>query len=114
MRTFLKEKGLYVAEIAEEFEFALLRMIIGGEGAGNGGLKRLSKDRIREFFQLSKDFYLNLPADFFSNRNLIFRLKFKFFTFALKHSFYNMHKYTRVFFNIFQPLHQFYAKCFRG
>lgn len=114
MRAFLSEKGLYTAEIAEEFEYGLLRMIIGGEDAGNGGLKRLSKDRIREFFKLSKDFYLNLPAVFFKNRNLVFRLKFKFFTFALKHNFYNLHKYTRVFFNIFQPLHRFYTKCLRG
>ena len=105
MRAFLSKKGLYTAEIAEEFEYGLLRMIIGGEAAGNGGLKRLSKDGVREFFQLSKDFYLNLPADFFKNRNLLFRLKFKFFTFALKYNFYNMHKYTRVFFNIFQYLY---------
>lgn len=110
MRVFLREKGLYTAEIAEEFEYGLLRMIIGGEDAGNGGLKRLSKDRIREFFELSKDFYLNLPADFFKNRNLVFRLKFKFFTFALKHNFYNMHKCTRIFFNIFQPIYKLCIK----
>ena len=106
MRTFLKEKGLYSSEIADEFEYRLLKMIIGGEEAGNGGLKKLSKDRIKEFFCLARGFYLNLPQDFFKNRNLVFRLKFKFFTFALKHNFYNMHKYTRIFFNVFQPVYK--------
>ena len=114
MRAFLQEKGLYTAEIAEEFEYRLLEMIIGSEEVGNGGLKRLPRERIEEFFRLSKEFYLNLPAGFFKNRNLIFRLKFKFFTFALKHNFYNMHKYTRVFFNLFSPLYRLCTQVHRG
>ncbi len=110
MRNFLKEKGLYSSEIEEEFEYRLLQMIIGGENAGNGGLKRLSKERVVELFNLSKDFYLALPDDFFKNRNLVFRLKFRFFAFALKHNLYNMHKFTRIFFDIFQPIYKLFTR----
>ena len=110
MRNFLKHKNLYKGALAEEWEYRLLQMIIGGEQEGNGGLKRLSQERVKEFFNISKDFYLNLPKDLFKNRNFIFRLKFRLFIFALKHNLYNMHKYTRVLINIFTPVYKLFYK----
>ena len=101
MRKFLKQKGIYKDALAEEWEYTLLKMIIGGESQGNGGLKKLSEERVKEFFTVSRDFYITLPKDFFKNRNLVFKLKFKLFVFALSHNFYNMHKYTRPLINTF-------------
>lgn len=110
MRKILEEKGLYKEDLAEEWEYRYLHMTIGGEGAGNGGLKNLSKARLEEFFALSKDFYLNMPADFFKKRNMLFRLKFNCFKMALRHNWYSLHKYTRLPINILSAIYGVFAK----
>lgn len=100
MRDFLKQKGLYQGEIAEEWEYILLKMLIGGEAQGNGGLKNLSRSNMEEFFRLSRDFYLSLPNTLFRQRNFIFRSKFKIFKTALKHNWYSLPKSARPFLNL--------------
>lgn len=83
MRGKLKEKGLYTA-LGEQYEFHLLETLIGGEGSGNGALKKLPRKYLRDFLALCAEFYLNLPPDFFKNRNALFRLKYALFLRALR------------------------------
>ena len=110
LRPKLEQYPFFKNEIKEEWEYRLISMIIGGEGCGNGGLKNLSKERIKEFFNLSKEFYLTLPKDFFKKRNLVFRLKYYLFLFALKNDYYNMHKLTRGFINLFYTFYKLFNR----
>lgn len=110
MRDFLKSRGLYHGDIAEEFEYRYLHMTIGGEQAGNGGLKKLSRPRLKEFFELSRDFYLNMPEDFFKKRNIIFKIKYKCFKIALKYNIYTLHKYTRFPINLISIIYGVFKK----
>ena len=110
IRTFLKSKGIY-PEVAQELEYILLKQIIGGECIGNGALKQADKTQTKEFFEKSKDFYLNLPSDLFKERNFIFKVKFALFKFALRHNLYFMPRLARLitnplifFYGIFFPL----------
>ena len=73
-------------------------------------LKNISKTRVKEFFNLSKDFYLNLPKCFFKKRNIVFKLKYSLFLFALKHNYYNLHKYTRFLTNIVSTFHKLFFR----
>lgn len=82
MRRVLVRNGIY-EELAEEYEFYLLQMIIGGEGPGNGNLKRTSSVGMRRFFRLASDFYAQIPCSFFSRRSWLFRWKYICFRFAL-------------------------------
>ena len=97
----------------EEFEYILLKQIIGGECIGNGALKQSDKTQTKEFFEKSKNFYLNLPSDLFKERNFIFKVKFALFKFALRHNLYFMPRLARVitnplifFYGIFFPLNE--------
>ena len=110
LRPKLKQYPFFKNDIREEWEHCLIRMIIGGERQGNGGLKKLSKQEIKDFFALAKDFYLSLPKDFFASRNIVFRQKYALFLFALKHNYYNLHKYTRVFTNLFYTFYQIFNR----
>lgn len=110
IRTFLKSKGIY-PEVAQELEYILLKQIIGGESVGNGRLKQSDEIRTKEFFERSKDFYLNLPSDMFKERNFIFKVKFALFKFALRHNLYFLPRLARIitnplifFYRIFFPL----------
>lgn len=83
VRPILQKYGLY-PQLAEEFEFRLISMIIGNEGHGNGGFKKLTAQNRRKLFDKCRDFYLSFPADFFKNRNWVFRTKWKVFRLALQ------------------------------
>lgn len=84
MRGVLSSIGIY-EELAEEYEFYLLQMIIGGEGPGNGNLKRLSPAGMRRFFRLAAEFYAGVPGKLFACRSWLFRWKYACFRFALKY-----------------------------
>lgn len=99
MRTVLKNLHIYDT-LAEEWEFRLLNMLIGGEKGGNGALKHLPKKEMKELFSICRDFYLSLPADLFAHKSRIFNLKFKIFRTALKHNWYALPKIARPFINI--------------
>lgn len=110
IREKLKKCEIY-PEVQEEFEYILLKQIIGGECIGNGALKQSDKTQTKEFFEKSKNFYLNLPSDLFKERNFIFKVKFALFKFALRHNLYFMPRLARVitnplifFYGIFFPL----------
>ena len=110
IRNYLNGLNIY-PEIKEELEYILLKQIIGGECIGNGALKQADKTQTKEFFEKSKDFYLNLPSDLFKERNFIFKVKFALFKFALRHNLYFMPRLARVitnplifFYGIFFPL----------
>ncbi len=109
LRPKLQKYSFFKDDIREEWEYRLIHMIIGGEGTGNGSLKNLPLERVKEFFELSRDFYLNLPKDFFASRNIVFRLKYALFLFALKHNFYNMPKITRIFNNLFYTFYRIFC-----
>lgn len=83
VRPLLKKYGIY-DEVAEEFEFRLISMIIGNEGYGNGGFKKLTAQNRRKLFEKCRTFYLSFPKDFFKNRNQIFRTKWFIFHLSLK------------------------------
>lgn len=110
LRPKLQKYSFFKNDIREEWEYRLMHMIIGGEGIGNGGLKKLSKQEVKEFFTLVKDFYLSLPKDFFASRNIVFRQKYALFLFALEHNYYDMHKYTRFFINIFYAIYKIFNR----
>lgn len=99
LRALLKKQGIYET-ISAEWEFILLRMLIGGEKSGNGALKNLPRKELKEFYDTSKDFYLSLPEDLFQNKSKIFQLKFKVFRTALKHNWYWLQKAARPFLNL--------------
>lgn len=110
IRNYLNGLNIY-PEIKEEFEYILLKQIIGGECIGNGALKQSDKTQTKEFFEKSKNFYLNLPSDMFKGRNFIFKVKFALFKFALKHNLYFLPRFARIitnplifFYGIFFPL----------
>ena len=110
IRETLKKSKIY-PEVQEEFEYILLKQIIGGECIGNGALKQSNKEQIKRLFGKCKDFYLNLPSDLFKERNFIFKVKFALFKFALRHNLYFMPRLARVitnplifFYGIFFPL----------
>ncbi|WP_428066501.1 glycosyltransferase family 2 protein [Candidatus Proelusimicrobium volucris] len=110
IRNYLNGLNIY-PEIKEEFEYILLKQIIGGECIGNGALKQSDKTQTKEFFEKSKNFYLNLPSDLFKERNFIFKVKLALFKFALRHNLYFMPRLARVitnpfifFYGIFFPL----------
>lgn len=84
MRGDLVRTGIY-EELAEEYEFYLLQMLIGGEGAGNGNLKRLPAADMRRFFHLAAEFYAGVPGKFFACRSWLFRWKYACFLFAIKY-----------------------------
>lgn len=108
IREPLKKSKIY-PEVQEEFEYILLKQIIGGECIGNGALKQSNKEQIKRLFGKCKDFYLNLPSDLFKERNFIFKVKFALFKFALKHNLYFMPRFARIIIN---PLIFFYGIFF--
>lgn len=108
IRNYLNGLNIY-PEIKEEFEYILLKQIIGGECIGNGALKQSDKTQTKEFFEKSKNFYLNLPSDLFKERNFIFKVKLALFKFALRHNLYFMPRLARVITN---PLTFFYGIFF--
>lgn len=83
MRSKLKEKDLYSA-LGEQYEFHLLEILIGGEGGGNGALKKLPRKDLQTFLGQCADFYFSLPPDLFKSRNALFRLKYALFLCALR------------------------------
>jgi len=108
IRDFLKRTNIYT-EVEDELEYILLKQIIGGECIGNGSLKQLNKSSVKEFFELCKPFYLNLPTDFFKDRNIIFKMKFNLFKFSLRHNLYYLPRLARVIIN---PIIFFYGIFF--
>lgn len=85
VRPVLKQAGIY-EQISEEFEFRLLSMLIGGEGDGNGGYKKLLPVNRRKLFKKSREFYLALADGFFAKRSFVFRCKWAVFRTALKYN----------------------------
>lgn len=104
VRPVLQKYGIY-DEIAEEFEFRLISMIIGNEGYGNGGFKKLTAPNRRKLIEKCRDFYLSFPKDFFKNRNQIFRTKWFIFRLSLKLNYPALPVILRG------PLHIFYLFC---
>lgn len=112
IREILKKSKTY-PKVQEEFEYILLKQIIGGEKVGNGSLKQSDKNQTKMLFTKCKDFYLNLPPDLFKNRNAVFRMKFNLFKFALRHNLYFLPRLVRIitnpfifFYRIFIPLRE--------
>lgn len=109
IRIFFNKCSLY-NEIQEQFEYILLKQIIGGESIGNGRLKQSDLKNTKDFFKLSKSFYLSLPKNLFHKRNSVFKLKFALFKFALKHNLYFMPKTVRIIVNPFIFIHRLFFK----
>ena len=109
IREILKKHKIY-EQVCEQFEYILLKQIIGGESIGNGRLKQSDLKQTKDFFTLCKHWYLSLPEDFFNKRNAVFKFKFLLFKFALRHNLYFMPKAVRIIVNPFIFIHKLFFK----
>lgn len=89
VRQMLKEKGIY-PQVAPEFEYHLVHMIIGGENAGRGSLKYMSAQDIASFASQAGRFFDTLPPGLFKQYKPVFRLKFFVFRLALRRGWYSL------------------------
>lgn len=99
IRNLLKKKRVY-SQVAADFEYQLIHMIIGEENGGSGRLKYMSMQDMKNFAVQVGSFFDTLPHHIFTSRNRVFRLKWSVLKFSLRHHLYFLPKLLRPLYKL--------------
>ena len=99
IRNLLKAKQVY-SQVASDFEYQLVHMIIGEENSGSGRLKYMSMKDMKTFAAQVGSFFDTLPRQIFASKNRVFRFKWNVLKFSLRHHLYILPKALRPLYKL--------------